>query len=132
MTPHGQVTNDSFLWKCSDTTLTVPATASRFPSSQSMLTLRTYFVVPVLLARPATLVFRVFKAMRSFANRRQTLHQAALLLQRGCTRHSIAIVTRLLPAQSGVRVPVQAKRPDRLWCPTSLLFNEYRELLPRG
>jgi len=71
---------------------------------------------------PATLVFRVFKAMRNVASRVQTVHQGALLLQRW---HSDAVT---LPGQSGVPLPVQPKRPDRLWSPHSLIKNINHDL----
>jgi hypothetical protein len=41
------------------------------------------------------------------------------------------IKTRLRAGRSGVRIPVGASRPDRLWGPLSPLFNEYRRPFPR-
>ena len=95
--PHGQVTTDTiFAWKCSATTMTVPSTCRCYiclplpPASRLPPVCRHSapdFLMPALLAGPATLVFRVFKATHSVANR----HQVALLLQRACTIHGIAV-----------------------------------------
>jgi hypothetical protein len=41
------------------------------------------------------------------------------------------IKTRLRTGRSGIRIPVGANRPDRLWGPPTPLFNEYRRSFPR-
>jgi len=56
---------------------------------------------------------------------------------------SDGIITRLQAGLSGVRIPAEGrdfplffkkkkKDPEQLWCPNSLLFNEYQWPSPRG